>query len=74
MGEGRHYDTYEKLGAHVVTHEGVAGARSDLLGLLRESIVAAVRRHVTVRPDQIQMSVHRGATVSTLAIEIEIPA
>jgi len=25
MGEGRHYDTYEKLGAHVVTHEGVAG-------------------------------------------------
>jgi 1,4-alpha-glucan branching enzyme len=25
MGEGRHYDTYEKLGAHLVTHEGVRG-------------------------------------------------
>ncbi|HEY2459500.1 MAG TPA: 1,4-alpha-glucan branching protein GlgB [Candidatus Acidoferrum sp.] len=25
MGEGRHYDTYEKLGAHVRTIEGVAG-------------------------------------------------
>jgi 1,4-alpha-glucan branching enzyme len=25
MGEGRHYDTYDKLGAHVVTQEGVAG-------------------------------------------------
>ena len=25
MGEGRHYDTYEKLGAHVVTQEGVVG-------------------------------------------------
>ncbi len=25
MGEGRHYDTYEKFGAHVVRHEGVAG-------------------------------------------------
>jgi 1,4-alpha-glucan branching enzyme len=25
MGEGRHYDTYEKLGAHVATQEGVAG-------------------------------------------------
>jgi 1,4-alpha-glucan branching enzyme len=25
MGEGRHYDTYEKLGAHVKTLEGVAG-------------------------------------------------
>jgi 1,4-alpha-glucan branching enzyme len=25
MGEGRHYDTYEKLGAHLVTLEGVRG-------------------------------------------------
>src|SRR6266550_2633772 len=25
MGEGRHYDTYEKLGAHVITLEGVCG-------------------------------------------------
>ena len=26
MGEGRHYDTYEKLGSHIVTMEGVRGA------------------------------------------------
>ena len=25
MGEGRHYDTYDKLGAHIVTLEGVTG-------------------------------------------------
>ena len=25
MGEGRHYDTYEKLGAHLKTVDGVAG-------------------------------------------------
>src|SRR6202171_2185250 len=25
MGEGRHFDTYEKLGAHVITLEGVRG-------------------------------------------------
>jgi len=25
MGEGRHYDTYEKMGAHIVTLEGVRG-------------------------------------------------
>ncbi len=25
MGEGRHYDTYKKLGAHVITLEGVSG-------------------------------------------------
>jgi cell division topological specificity factor len=58
----------------LLAHEGAPGAMPDLLGLLRESIVAAVRRHVTVDPEQIQMSVHRGGSVSTLAIEIELPA
>ncbi|HVH59118.1 MAG TPA: hypothetical protein VM709_02255, partial [Candidatus Sulfotelmatobacter sp.] len=27
MGEGRHYDTYEKLGAHLITLEGVRGVQ-----------------------------------------------
>jgi 1,4-alpha-glucan branching enzyme len=27
MGEGRHYDTYEKLGAHIKTVEGVSGVQ-----------------------------------------------
>ena len=58
----------------LLAHQGAVGAKPDLLGLLRESIVAAVRRHVTVQPEQIQMSLHRGASVSTLAIEIELPA
>src|SRR5262249_35831720 len=30
MGEGRHYDTYEKLGAHVKTIEGVTGVHFAL--------------------------------------------
>lgn len=58
----------------LLAHEGALGANSDLLTLLRESIVAVICRHVTVRPDQIQMSLHRRASVSTLAIEIELPA
>jgi cell division topological specificity factor len=58
----------------LLSHEGAIGAKTDLLGLMRESIVAAICRHVTVRPDQIQMSLHHGASVATLAIEIEIPA
>ncbi|HXL21346.1 MAG TPA: 1,4-alpha-glucan branching protein GlgB [Candidatus Dormibacteraeota bacterium] len=27
MGEGRHYDTYDKLGAHIITLEGVRGVQ-----------------------------------------------
>ena len=58
----------------LLAHEGVVGTKSDLLGVLRESIVAVICRHVTVQPDQIQMSLHQGASASTLAIEIELPA
>ncbi len=58
----------------LLAHEGARGARSDLVGVLQEKIVAVIRRHVMVRPEQIQVKMHRGASVSTLAIEVEIPA
>ncbi len=45
----------------------------DLIGLLRQEILAVVSRHVTVDPDRVQVSVDRGDDVSTLAVDIEIP-
>jgi 1,4-alpha-glucan branching enzyme len=41
MGEGRHYDAYEKLGAHVKTLEGVAGVHFSVWApnALRVSVV-----------------------------------
>jgi cell division topological specificity factor len=58
----------------LLAHESALGANPDLLTLLRDSIVAVIRRHVAVRPDQIQMSLYRRASVAKLAIEIELPA
>jgi cell division topological specificity factor len=58
----------------LLAHESALGANSDLLTLLRESIVAVIRRHVAVRPEQIQMSLYRRASVAKLAIEVELPA
>ena len=52
---------------------GRRGVKSDLLGLLRGEIVAAICRHVTLKPENVQVKMNRGATVSTLAINIEIP-
>jgi cell division topological specificity factor len=49
-------------------------ALSPTLGLLRGEIVAVICRHVTVKPENVQVKLNRGATVSTLAIDIEIPA
>ena len=58
----------------LLEHEGRRRVKSDLLGQLRGEIVAVICRHVTVEPENVQVKINRGATVSTLAIDIEIPA
>ena len=58
----------------LLEHEGTRRAKFDLLGFLREEIVAVICRHVMVEPDKVQVKMDRGAAVSTLAIDIEIPA
>jgi cell division topological specificity factor len=45
----------------------------DLLGLLREEILAAISRHVAFDPEKVQISMDRGKHVSTLAVDLEIP-
>jgi len=45
----------------------------DLLALLREEIMTAIGKHVSVLPEKVQVRVDRGEAVSTLAIDIEIP-
>ena len=57
----------------LLAHEGRRGAKSDLLGLLRAEIVAVICHRVRVEPENIQVKMNRGAAVSTLAIDIEIP-
>ena len=49
------------------------GGAPDLLALLREEILAAVGRHVSLDPDKIQIRLDRGNPVSTLEVDIEIP-
>jgi cell division topological specificity factor len=57
----------------LLSHERVACSRSDLLGILREEIIAVIGRHVSFEPDKVQIKVDRGKSVSTLAVDIEIP-
>jgi cell division topological specificity factor len=64
----------ERLQILLAHERGIVGGESDLVSLLREEIVALVRRHVTVEPDNIQVKMNRGADVSTLEIELEIPS
>jgi cell division topological specificity factor len=51
----------------------VARNQPDLLGILREEILAVISRHVPFEPDKVQIKLDRGKSVSTLEVDIEIP-
>ncbi len=57
----------------LLSHERVACGGLDLLSILREEIIAAIGRHVSFEPDKVQIKMDRGKSVSTLALDIEIP-
>lgn len=57
----------------LLAHERSARGQPDLLGVLREEILDVIRRHVAFEPDKVQIKMDRGKTVSTLAVDIEIP-
>ena len=57
----------------LLAHERSALGRSNLIAVLQEEILAAISRHVSVEPDKVQVKMDRGAAVSTLEIEVEIP-
>jgi cell division topological specificity factor len=57
----------------LLSHERTTRGQSDLLAVLREEILAVITKHVTVDHDKVQVSMDRGASVSTLEIDVEIP-
>jgi cell division topological specificity factor len=57
----------------LLAHERSSLRQSDLLGTLREEILAVIARHVALDPDRVQVKMDRGGTVSMLEVDIEIP-
>ena len=57
-----------------LAHERTLRGQPDLLALLREEIMAAISKHVSVVPEKVQVRLDRGQSVSTLATDIEIPS
>ena len=57
----------------LLSHERVACGRLDLLSILREEIIAVIGRHVSFEPDKVKIKMDRGNSVTTLAVDIEIP-
>ena len=57
----------------LLEYERSMAHHGDLIVVLREEILAVVCRHVALDPDKVQVRVDRGALVSTLEVDIEIP-
>jgi cell division topological specificity factor len=57
----------------LLAHERNARGQPDLLGILREEILAVISRHVPFEPEKVQIKLDRGKSVSTLEVDIEIP-
>lgn len=63
----------ERLQVLLAHERTIVGPESDLVATLREEILAVIARHMSVVQDNVQIKMDRGASVSTLDIDIEIP-
>jgi cell division topological specificity factor len=57
----------------LLTHERGADGESDLIPILREEVLAAVAKHVSVDVEKVQVKIERNKAVSLLEIDIELP-
>jgi len=57
----------------LLEYERAIIGQRDLILVLREEILAVIGRHVRIDPEKVTIKLDRGATVSTLEIDVEIP-
>jgi cell division topological specificity factor len=57
----------------LLAHERISSGKSDLVNVLRDEILAVIAKHVQIDGEKVNVKMERGAQVSTLAVDIEIP-
>ena len=58
----------------LLAHERGSGNQSQLVAVLQEEILAVIARHMQIDRDKVVVKLDRGEDVSTLEIDIEMPA
>jgi cell division topological specificity factor len=58
----------------LLAHERSLTGQSTLIGILREEILAVIARHIPLEQDKVSVKMHHGEVVSTLEVDIELPA
>ena len=57
----------------LLAHERVLSGRPDLAAVLQKEILAVIAKHIPIDQDKVVVKLDRGAKVSTLEIDIEMP-
>ncbi len=57
----------------LLAHERSVIGKSDLLATLQEEILAVIAKHISIDRDAVQIKMDRGASFSTLEIDVEVP-
>ena len=57
----------------LLAHERAFVGKSDLLALLQDEIIAVITKHVAIDREKVHIKLDRGASVSTLEIDVEVP-
>ncbi|KRB44642.1 MAG: cell division topological specificity factor MinE [Pseudomonadota bacterium] len=57
----------------LLAHERVQAGQSDLAAILHKEILAVIAKHIPIDQDKVIVKLDRGAQVSTLEIDIEMP-
>jgi len=63
----------ERLQILLAHERTIVGGDCDLVATLREEILAVIAKHMAVEHDNVQIKMDRGASVSTLEVDVEIP-
>lgn len=63
----------------LLAHERGKPGESNLLGLIKDEIMAALKRHLDVKPDDVKVRVERKKidrkrSVSTMRISLDLPS
>ncbi|MGO9422453.1 cell division topological specificity factor MinE [Roseiarcus sp.] len=57
----------------LLSHERIAVGPRDLVAILRDELLATIRRHVEIDPEKLSVKMDRAEGFSTLEIDLEIP-
>lgn len=58
----------------VLAHERISRTGDDFLPRLQRELIQVIARYVAIDPKAVNISLDRGGDMSTLAIEVELPA